>query len=303
VDVSASEFIGNTAKYIGNNIYNYNNYGDITCNDGTNTFENPGGNYPADHCVAAPSSSPSISAAPSLSPSAAPSLSPSISAVPSLSPFAAPSLSPSISVAPSSSPSLSAAPSISAAPTRPLWVNPDDSAFSPLSTDDYTDVETITLGDEDTAIVDIGFAYNWFGNDLTQLELSSNGFLAVGDYYSGSYIIFSRTLSALDPSAGGAVKVGRKESGADESFKVSFENIQGRNTGLVNVQVELFPNGDIIFCYGSGEVPYNSLMIAGVENSDLGKAFPAFPIPGDTFDSNGRTFEWPTDSCWKFQMP
>jgi hypothetical protein len=135
--------------------------------------------------------------------------------------------------------------------------------------------------------------------------LSSNGFLVVGDYYSESRISFAR--GDLDPTAGaGAVKVGRK-SGADESFKVSFEDIQWYGDDEeINVQVELFPNGDIIFCYGSGEMGvyyYNGEvrpMAAGVENSDLGNAF---PIPDDPFNSGGITTEWPTNSCWKFQMP
>jgi hypothetical protein len=246
------------------------------------------------------------------SPSAAPSLSPSISEAPSLSPSAAPSLSPSISEAPT------------AAPTRTLWVNPNDSAFSPLSTNDGTNVEDITLLDDAIAIVNIGFAYNWFGNNLTQLVIQSNGQLfmdtsndstsravvSIGDY-SGSRIAFAN--GDLDPSAGGAVKVGRKSSGADESFKVSFEGVKWFNThGEINVQVELFPNGDIIFCYGSGEMITQDYdddlyddgevrpMAAGVEDSDLDKAF---PIPDAPFNLDGRTTEWPTNSCWKFQMP
>jgi len=200
----------------------------------------------------------------------------------------------------------------------PLWVIPDDSAFSRLSTDGGTVVEDITLLDDAIAIVNIGFDYNWFGNDLTQLVIQSNGQLfmdtsndststavvSIGDY-SGSRIAFAN--GDLDPSAGGAVKVGRK-SGADESFKVSFEDIKWYLSDEENnVQVELFPNGDIIFCYGSGDMGNEAIgddlslsrvMAAGVENFDL-----AFPIPDDPFDSDGRTTEWPTDSCWKFQMP
>eukprot|EP00979_Chaetoceros_neogracilis_P005407 scaffold984_cov281-Chaetoceros_neogracile.AAC.22 len=55
-----------------------------------------------------------------------------------------------------------------------------------------------------------------------------------------------------------------------------------------------FPNGDIIFCYGSGvmsieyyddDVYYGNgdgrVMAAGVGNLNLGKAF---PIPDDPFD-------------------
>jgi hypothetical protein len=200
-----------------------------------------------------------------------------------------------------------------AASTLPLWVNPEDSEFSPLSTDDGTDVETITLRNDDIAIVNIGFAYNWFGNDLTQLVIQSNGQLHMDrtNYSTSPSVVQisdfsgSRIAFANGDLGGGAVKVGRK-SGADESFKVSFENIQwftrSAEINVINVQVELFPNGDIIFCYGSGEMdgPTNSRMVAGVENSDLGKAF---EIPDYPFDSFGITFEWPTDSCWKFQMP
>jgi hypothetical protein len=118
----------------------------------------------------------------------------------------------------------------------------------------------------------------------------------------GSRIAFAN--GDMDPPEGaGVVKVGRK-IGADESFKVSFEDVNWfPNNGEINVQVELFPNGDIIFCYGSGEMgtqSHTSRMAAGVENFDLGKAF---PIPDAPFDSDGITTEWPTNSCWKFQMP
>eukprot|EP00979_Chaetoceros_neogracilis_P019096 scaffold11750_cov369-Chaetoceros_neogracile.AAC.1 len=119
----------------------------------------------------------------------------------------------------------------------------------------------------------------------------------IGSYRDGfgSRIAFAN--GDMNPPVGGAVKVGRK-SGADASFKVSFEDVNWfSNHGEVNVQVELFPNGDIIFCYGSGEMgigPNNSRMAAGVENFDLGKAF---PIRDDPFNSsNGITTEWPTDS-------
>jgi hypothetical protein len=234
------------------------------------------------------------------------------------------------------SPSISAGPT--AAPTRALWIIPEDSEFSPLSTDDYTDVETITLRDFDTAIVDIGFAYNWFGEDLTQLVIQSGGQLfmdtsnditvssayPIGFYAYGSRIAFANGRIHHDYYndyyGGGAVKVGRK-SGADESFKVSFEDVKWRSDGMgdggdgeINVQVELFPNGDIIFCYGSGEMgSYDDdeyyeggrptqRMVAGVDNSDLDK-HGSFPIPDDPFYMYGYTDEWPTDSCWKFQMP
>jgi len=274
---------------------------------------------PSDRPSRLPSDEPSLSPSempsdrPSRLPSDEPSLSPS--EMPSDMPSRLPSDEPSLSRSekPSVLPSVSVAPT--AAPTRPLWVNPDDSAFSPLSTDDDTVVETIpTLRDDATVIVKIGFAYNWFGDDLNKLVIQSNGQLFMDTsntdvdfrvYPIGSYnkprIAFAN--GDMNPSEGGEVKVGRK-SGADKSFKVSFEDIQWYDDDEeINVQVELFPNGDIIFCYGSGEMgtqSNTSRMAAGVENFDLGKAF---PIPDAPFDSDGIMTEWPTDSCWKFQMP
>jgi hypothetical protein len=271
---------------------------------------------PSDKPSVFPSATPSVppSDEPSAFPSSAPSTFPS--AAPSAAPTAAPSAKPTAAptAAPSAAPSAvpSAAPTSAPTPRAVGVVISEDSVFSLLSdSTDGTEVETIYLGDDDTTIVDIGFAYNWFGEDLTQLVIQSNGQLfmdtsntdteydvyPIGSYYFGSRIAFA--ASDINPPRGGTVKVGRK-SGADESFKVSFEDVNWYpNNGEVNVQVELFPNGDIIFCYGSGEMAGRQ-MAAGVENSDLGKAF---PIPGDPFNSDGITTEWPTDSCWKFNMP
>jgi hypothetical protein len=180
-------------------------------------------------------------------------------------------------------------------------------------------VEELEEVDDGSIIVDIGFDYNWFGEDLTQLVLQTNGQLfmdtsnkysigdvkPIGDYFYGSRIAFANADINFDSF--GVIKVGRK-SGADKSFKISFENTvwYGHSGDKINVQVELFPNGDIIFCYGNGNMAGTDYygdplaMAAGVENFDIGKAF---PIPGDTFNSDGITTEWPTDSCWKFQMP
>ena len=49
MDITGSNFNGNRAKR-GNNIANGHGYGVVTCNDGTNTFNNPAGNEPAVLC-------------------------------------------------------------------------------------------------------------------------------------------------------------------------------------------------------------------------------------------------------------
>jgi|AntRauTorckE5430_2_1112549.scaffolds.fasta_scaffold04305_5 hypothetical protein len=54
VTITGSEFKRNTANggnaEYGDNIYKQS-LGDLTCDDGTNTFNNPGGNYPVDLCA------------------------------------------------------------------------------------------------------------------------------------------------------------------------------------------------------------------------------------------------------------
>jgi hypothetical protein len=46
--ITESEFEGNTASFIGNNIFDFSDI--LTCDDGTNTFNNPAGNFPAGVC-------------------------------------------------------------------------------------------------------------------------------------------------------------------------------------------------------------------------------------------------------------
>jgi hypothetical protein len=58
-DITGSKFEGNTATIGGNNIFGF--FGEVTCDDDTNTFESPAGgvtqdndsegNYPANLCV------------------------------------------------------------------------------------------------------------------------------------------------------------------------------------------------------------------------------------------------------------
>jgi hypothetical protein len=76
--------------------------------------------------------------------------------------------------------------------------------------------------------------------------------------------------------------------------------------------VELFPEGDIVFCYGNGTIEgnatenyfddeyYINTFAAGVEDPDGG----AYPMPFLPFDADsGLTSVWPSEKCWKFLMP
>ena len=216
---------------------------------------------------------------------------------PSLQPSLGPSLKPSISFEPSSIPS-----------TMLTWVDVSSVKQYEILPDTATN---LLLFDNDTFNITLGFNYNWFGETITDVFLSSNGQIningrttsyddctadAIGGY-DGARIAFVQ--HHLYPPEGGAVKYLVKSSPA--SLKVSFEDVHVLGTnGFVQAQVELFANGDIIFCYGDGDMAFGDSFAAGVEDS----RFPnAYPIPDAPFDSDGITYVWPGKKCWKFHMP
>ena len=227
-----------------------------------------------------------------------------------------PSDQPSVSNQPSASVSPSDQPSVSNQPSASLfWRAAKSEEYEVLSATD-PDVQELTLGDNDTALINLGFNYNWFGNMFTKVCLSSNGQINMGEDscdnsfglteigdYVGKRIAFVQ--EHIDPREGGSVKYLIKSS--PSSIKIAFEDVKfyyspnpnlGGN-GLIQVQVELFENGNILLCYGEGDNAENTFA-AGVEDSTIGAAY---PIPDSPFDGDGFTSDWPADKCWKFVMP
>ena len=177
--------------------------------------------------------------------------------------------------------------------------------------------KTLDIGDDAVFPIVLGFDYNWFGETFTEVCLSSNGQINMGEAcdsssmsteiigtYDGKRIAFVR--QNLVPQLSGAVKYVVKKSPA--SLQVSFEDVKFHDLnevggiGNVQAQVELFANGDIIFCYGgdgSTGSPFN-YFAAGVEDNSC---HVAYPIPETPFNEVGITNEWPANRCWKFHMP
>jgi len=175
-----------------------------------------------------------------------------------------------------------------------------------------TKATALKLNDDATKVVTLGFDFNWFGETVTEVCLSSNGQINMGETcdssqhvkpigsYNGARIALVQ--QNLNPRAGGTVKYLFNSSPA--SLKVSFEDVKfydGDEGGIGSVQsqVELFANGDIIFCYGDGDLGLN-YFAAGVEDS---RCHVAYPIPDAPFDADGIAKEWPKKKCWKFHMP
>jgi len=258
-------------------------------------------------------------------------------------PSGVPSDSPSLSLNPSSAPSNSAAPSNSSAPSNvpSLSMNPSESpvgcpavdtpygfsevtageAYEALSGDGVIDLDM--LGDDATQVIELGFDYKWFEETFTEVCLSSNGQINMGGedscdiqancatiiygVYVGKRIAFVQ--DCLSIAFGGSVKyVVNTSSGSCPSIKISFEGLSFGSTGQINVQVELFENGNIIICYGEGDNAGN-IFVAGIEDSDIGAEY--FPFAG--FDDvillarelpiGGIAFKWPTNRCYEFVMP
>ena len=221
---------------------------------------------------------------------------------PSLQPSLEPSLQPSRSIEPSSIPSATL-----------MWVNI-------TSFEQYTDLpgtaKTLDIGDDGVTSIVLGFDYSWFGKTFTEVCLSSNGQINMGKtcdsskemYPIGSYggARIALVQEDLYPPGGGAVKYLVKSS--PPSLKVSFEDVKFHDwsvvggIGNIQAQVELFANGDIIFCYGDGDMgsPFN-YFAAGVEDNSCHDV--AYPIPDPSFNDAGITNEWPANICWKFNMP
>ena len=106
----------------------------------------------------------------------------------------------------------------------------------------------------------------------------------------------------LDPGDYGDVWVKPLSS---DSIIISYESVAFfSNTGTVNVQATLSSDGSVSICFGVGDNVNNALAsgIEGGENDELFPNGPAVvsPLPGFPFDSDGISFEWPSDRCYCF---
>jgi hypothetical protein len=89
----------------------------------------------------------------------------------------------------------------------------------------------------------------------------------------------------------------------DEKLTVSWEKIffdaECCDT-LINAQATLYPNGDVLVCWGSGNI-IDDVIYAGIW--DLSRASDIdFPMLGDPFWDTGQAEEWPTNQCRTFKF-
>ena len=102
----------------------------------------------------------------------------------------------------------------------------------------------------------------------------------------------------------GRERVFVKEDLSDNSMIVSWEHARGKtDDGDVNVQAQLFANGDIRVCFGCGSLPAG-LSMTMVFDSDYEHPAPPGvdgPTPGVSFGPADNDI-WPTNQCFSYTV-
>ena len=160
------------------------------------------------------------------------------------------------------------------------WVDSDD-PFGPVyNWIDITGVGTsISLGDDQNfGPVDLGFTFNFYGNDFSTVRICSNGFLS---FTSTSTILENQPIPStsqpnnllaflwddLNPAAGGSIYY--HSDTVNNRFIVSFIGVPRYGTIQNNtVQVILYENGSIVYQYQAIGFSTVNQATVGIENAD-----------------------------------
>ena len=104
--------------------------------------------------------------------------------------------------------------------------------YQPLTSSDRN-VQVISLNDDSTQLITVGFDYNWFGGAISVVCLSSNGQINMGNACDSSFNLkaigsynaarIAFVQEDIDPPMGGSIKYLIKSS--PSSLKISFENL------------------------------------------------------------------------------
>jgi len=163
------------------------------------------------------------------------------------------------------------------------------------STYDSTSGIPLSLGDDDTTEVQLGFSFAFFGNNYDRIELNSDGNLTFG---AGDKESTSRDLSRfltgpprlapffadLNPTTGGTVSYRSVSDGIVFTWNAVPDFDSKYNLDSFNVK--LFKNGNIEFIYGSIASPSAVVGIApgegngGINAVQYSSSLPTPPLSG-----------------------
>jgi hypothetical protein len=158
------------------------------------------------------------------------------------------------------------------------WIDSDQDQVSYAWTDISTTGTSLSLGDDSvSSALDLGFSFDFYGTDYTQVYISSNGFLSFENTgngcCSGQPLPSQNNYKNLIAWAwkdlnqrGGNIHFLRRNN----SFIVQFTNYTDhRSPGTVTAQVILSSNGTIKLQYHSFTNDFNTTNLSvGIENQD-----------------------------------
>ncbi len=146
-----------------------------------------------------------------------------------------------------------------------------DTSFDPFE-------KTITLSDDDSRKVDLGFSFPFYGTGYTAVNINSDGNLTFGtpdgeskDRSKSRFLTFAPRIAALygdlNPAAGGKVSFGKS---SPDTFFVKYDNVPvyGKSGGNT-VTLSLAPTGDIAVSIGAVS---SSAFIVGASKGGAGNS-------------------------------
>jgi subtilisin family serine protease len=164
---------------------------------------------------------------------------------------------------------------------RYVWSDSDAAGGPNYSWVDAMPGAALALWGDDEALSDpypIGFVFPFYGEEFTEFRVSSNGFISFSPLLSGDEAPDNRELpnpgapgnlvapywDDLDLSLGGLVYY----RAAVDRLVVQFESVFRAGGGEPNsFQIQLFPNGDVIFLYELVALPANQCTV-GIQNAE-----------------------------------
>jgi hypothetical protein len=161
--------------------------------------------------------------------------------------------------------------------------------------------QVISLGDDAYTTINLPFAFPFYDRTLTQINLCSNGFLSTSTlttylnrdlpYDTIPYLI-AFFWDDLNPSAGGQIRY----LATPDYAVIHFENVPHFGTtqpGTYNMQVILYPNGDIAMSYLSMVGTLNSSTIGIQGNGGQNNWYLKYTYNGDpTVVHDSLTIYW-----------
>lgn len=164
---------------------------------------------------------------------------------------------------------------------------------------DASSGQTITLGDDQSIAITLPFSFPFYDLNLTSIFLCSNGFLSTSTattftnsdlpYATIPYII-AFFWDDLNPTLGGTIKY----LATPQYAVIHFNNIQHYGgTGTYDMQVILYPNGDIAMSYQTVSGLLNSSTIGIQGNGGANNWYLKYTYNGNpTVVHNNLTIYW-----------